>query len=69
MLITIEINDKVNIEEIMAVGADDLLRFFLPEIHIKADRVKVSHIDPEEKEKRYNGKSYKMYVDESTHHI
>jgi phage protein D len=66
MKITINITDKKTIEEMKAVGAQDLKDFFLPEkMNIKAKSVEIAECTKENREKMWRGEEYTHYLDKS----
>lgn len=63
MIITIKIKDQDSIEDMKAVGAKDLLEYFLPKAGICATKVTVYECEPEEIKKMIRGESYSYYQD------
>lgn len=64
MTIVITITDQDTIDDMIAVGARDLRKFFLPDkLGIKAKRVRISEISDEEKVKQMNLMEYKFHED------
>ena len=66
MTIVIKIEDPSSIEDMKAVGAKDLLEFFLPNAGIYATKVRVSERLPEETQRMIRGERYTFYEDVAT---
>lgn len=61
MQIIIAITNDEDIQELKAIGADDLLNCFLPKAGIKADSVSVHHITEESRRLLLSGEEYETY--------
>jgi hypothetical protein len=66
MTIVIKIEEPSSIEDMKAVGAKDLLEFFLPKAGIYATKVRVSERLPEETQRMIRGERYTFYEDVAT---
>ncbi len=66
MIIRITISDQDSIDDIKAVGADDLLNCFLSKAGIEADKVEVFELTDENQRKRSRGEKYQQYEDIAT---
>jgi len=65
MQIIISITDKNSIDGINAVGAKDLLEYFLPKSGIKAKSIRVSELTDENRALMLKNKPYKEYSDKA----
>ena len=64
MLIKVYIPDD-EVASVLAVGANDFREAFFPKIGLHPTKVVLSHIEPEEIEKRNIGKAYDYFNDVS----
>ena len=63
MTITIKIEDQESIGDVKAIGAKDLLEYFLPKAGICATKVTVYECEPEQTKGMLRGESYSYYQD------